>query len=42
MWYDIFKLFWYAFFKQPKDMNSVVSGPFMPDIRSIPDIKPKE
>lgn len=39
MWYDFFKLFWYAFMTAPKDIKGgIVCGPFMPDLRGGPDI----
>jgi len=36
MWYSFFKLFWYAFMKEPqaKPHGGIVCGPFMPDLRS--------
>lgn len=33
MWYDIFKLFWYAFMKEPQHKGGLVCGPFIPDLR---------
>jgi len=40
-WTDFFKLFWYAFRKQPPDrIGGIVCGPFIPDLRS--DKTPEE
>jgi hypothetical protein len=43
MWYDFFKLFWYAFRKPPtirEGERGICCGPFIPDIRGT-EVNPK-